>query len=270
MASAVPAALTVAGSDPCGGAGIQADLRTMSAYRVHGMAALTAVTVQNTSGVAKTLYLRASLVAAQVEAVVGDIRPDAVKTGMLGTAETVEAVAESVRKHGLGVLVVDPVMVATSGDALAESGLVEALKRSLLPLAFMVTPNVHEARALSGVEVDSQATMRDAARAILDLGAARVLVKGGHLSGDAVDILYDGEAFEMFSAPRVSGAKVHGTGCALSAAIASGLARGWPVVDAIARAKAYVTRGIAAALDISRGSALVNHVAAAEALEELS
>ncbi len=255
----VPIALTIAGSDSSGGAGIQADLKTMSAFGVFGTTALTAVTAQSTLGVAESLFLSAQLVARQIDAVVEDMGVDAAKTGMLGTAEVIEVVAERIGRHGITNLVVDPVMIATSGASLMEDDAVLALRTVLIPRAYVVTPNAPEAEALSGVRVVSLETMEEAARAVHSLGAANVLVKAGHIEGSATDVLFDGESITRFSAERIEGGKIHGTGCTLSAAIASGLALGLELTDAIVKAKSFVTRGIAAALDMGTGSALVNH-----------
>ncbi len=246
----VPTALTIAGSDSSGGAGIQADLKTMSAFGVFGATALTAVTAQNTLGVAESLFLSAGLVARQIDAVVQDMGVDAAKTGMLGTAEVIEIVAERVGRHGIRNLVVDPVMIATSGDSLIEDDAVVALRTVLIPRAYLVTPNAPEAEVLSGVRVVSLETMEEAARAVHSLGAANVLVKAGHVEGSATDVLFDGESITRFSADRIEGGKIHGTGCTLSAAIASGLALGLELTDAVVKAKSFVTRGIAAALDM--------------------
>lgn len=255
----VPTALTIAGSDSSGGAGIQADLKTMSAFGVYGATALTAITAQNTLGVTDSLFLSPGLVARQIDAVVDDIGADAAKTGMLGTAEIIEAVAERVAHHGIPNLVVDPVMIATSGASLIEDEAVGALKAALIPRAYLVTPNVPEAETLSGVEVVSQETMEEAARAIHALGAASVLVKAGHMEGSATDVLFDGTTVTRFTVERIEGGKIHGTGCTLSAAIASGLALGLELTDAMIRAKSFITRAIEGSLKMGRGSALVNH-----------
>lgn len=255
----VPTALTIAGSDSSGGAGIQADLKTMSAFGVFGTTALTAVTAQNTMGVTDSLFLSPELVVRQIDAVIDDIGADAAKTGMLGTAEVIEAVAERVGRHEIPNLVVDPVMIATSGAALIEEDAVGALRTALLPRAHLVTPNVPEAEALSGMKVDSMESMEEAARAIHSLGASNVLVKAGHMEGSATDVLFDGEAITRFTVERIEGGKLHGTGCTLSAALASGLALGLELTDAVVRAKAYVTSAISEALGMGRGSSLLNH-----------
>jgi hydroxymethylpyrimidine/phosphomethylpyrimidine kinase len=260
----VPRALTIAGSDSSGGAGVQADLKTMSAFGVYGATALTAVTAQNTLGVTDSLFLSPELVAGQIDAVMEDIGVDAAKTGMLGTAEVIEVVAERVARHGIPNLVVDPVMVATSGASLIEEDAVGALRSSLIPRAYLVTPNVPEAEALGGVRVDSLEGMEQAARAVHALGAANVLVKAGHMEGSATDVLYDGEAITRFTVDRIEGAKAHGTGCTLSAAVASGLALGLDLTEAIVRAKAFVTSAIANALGLGRGSSVLNHFVSVE------
>lgn len=261
---AVPVVLTIAGSDSCGGAGIQADLKTTSAFGVFGATALTAVTAQNTLGVESSLLLDSALVAAQIDAVLSDLEVAAAKTGMLGSARTVRVVAERVERLGIPNLVVDPVMVATSGASLIEDDAVRAVRDSLIPLAVVVTPNVPEAEVLSGIEIFSLGDMERAARAIYDLGASNVVVKGGHMTESADDVLFDGDELVRFTGKRIPGGRIHGTGCTLSAAIASGLSLGWDVVKSVERAKTFVTRGIAGSLGIGKGSAFVNHFVSAE------
>jgi hydroxymethylpyrimidine/phosphomethylpyrimidine kinase len=254
-----PTALTIAGSDSCGGAGIEADLKTMAAFGVYGAAAVTSITAQNTLEVRRSLHLPADLVAAQIDAVVEDIGADAVKTGMLATTGIVEAVADRVGRHGIQRLVVDPVMVATSGAPLMERETIEIFRRALIPMALVITPNAQEAEVLSGIELNSGEAVEDAARAIAAFGVPFVLIKGGHLENGATDTLYDGDRFERLSAARVPVGPVHGTGCTLSAAIACGLALGRDVPSAVAAAKRYVTRGIQSALKLGGGSVLVDH-----------
>lgn len=256
---ATPTALSIAGSDSSGGAGIEADLKTMSAFGVYGTVAITSITAQNTLGVARALHLGPDLVRAQIDAVMTDIGAAAVKTGMLATRGIVEAVADRVEQHGIERLVVDPVMVATSGARLMEQDTIEVFRRALAPLALVITPNVPEAEALSGIGLSSTQAFEDAARAIADLGVPFVLIKGGHSEGDATDILYTPDGCERISAPRVPVGPLHGTGCTLSAAIASALALGHDVRASVAMAKRYVTRGIESALALGRGSAVVNH-----------
>ncbi|HEY8514343.1 MAG TPA: bifunctional hydroxymethylpyrimidine kinase/phosphomethylpyrimidine kinase [Candidatus Binatia bacterium] len=251
-------ALTVAGSDPSGGAGIQADLKTFAAFRVYGAAVLTCVTAQNTLGVRATGELPADLVAAQLDAVLEDLDVGAVKTGMLGRAEIVEVVAERLARLR-APLVVDPVMVATSGDALLDAAGATALRERLLPLARLVTPNLDEAAALVGRPVHDVAAMRDAARAIQALGPRAVLVKGGHLTDVACDVLLDGDALHELTAPRVDVPRLHGTGCTLSAAIAALLARGASLLDAVRTAKAWLHEAIARAPAVGHGARPVDH-----------
>jgi hydroxymethylpyrimidine/phosphomethylpyrimidine kinase len=255
----VRTALTIAGSDSGGGAGIQADLKTFSALGVFGMSAVTAITAQNTLGVTAVHEIPAEIVAAQIDAVVTDIGVDAAKTGMISNSEIIRGVAAKVREHGISTLVVDPVMVATSGDRLLREDAVEALRTELLPLATVVTPNLPEAAVLTGREVSSLEGMREAARAIVGLGVRSVLVKGGHLDGDAVDLFYDGSAFTELPGRRIQTTSTHGTGCTLASAIAALLARGEPLESAIGNAKVYVTAAIERAYPIGHGHGPVHH-----------
>ncbi|HZP41672.1 MAG TPA: bifunctional hydroxymethylpyrimidine kinase/phosphomethylpyrimidine kinase [Candidatus Binatia bacterium] len=258
-----PVALTIAGSDPSGGAGLQADLKTFAALDVWGAAVVAALTAQNTCGVRACADVAPAFVGAQLDAVLDDLPVAAVKTGMLARAAVVDVVAE-----GLGArrprlpLVVDPVLVATSGDALAEPALAARLAERLLPLATVVTPNLAEAEALTGLRATTPAAMRDAARALVDRGARAALVTGGHLAGDPCDVLFDGAAFHDLVAPRIPLAPTHGTGCTLSAAIAAGLARGLDLLAAVAEAKAFVGRALAAATPVGRGAVPLAHGAA--------
>ena len=246
-------ALTIAGSDSGGGAGIQADLKTFAAYRVFGMSAVTAVTAQNTLGVAASSMMSADLVRAQIDAVVEDIGVDAAKTGMLGTAVIIEAVAESVDRHGIDRLVIDPVMIATSGDVLLDADAVDVLVGALLPRAACVTPNLAEAQALVGFPVLDASSMAAAARALLDAGAGAALVKGGHLDGDAADLLLTPEGETWLRAERLETTHTHGTGCTLSAALAAGLARGWTLPQAARSAKQFVHEAIRQAPGLGGG-----------------
>ena len=255
----VRTALTIAGSDSGGGAGIQADLKTFSALGVFGTSALTAITAQNTLGVTAVHEIPPEIVAAQIDAVLTDIGADAVKTGMIASSEIIRTVAAKVREHGISTLVVDPVMVATSGDRLLREDAVEALRTELLPLATVVTPNLPEAAVLIGQEVTWLDGMRDAARAIVGLGATSVLVKGGHLAGDAVDVFYDGSGFTELPARRIETTSTHGTGCTLASAIAALLAKGEPLESAISNAKVYVTAAIERAYPIGKGHGPVHH-----------
>jgi len=253
-------ALTIAGSDPGGGAGVQADLKTFSAFGVYGMSAITAVTVQNTLGVKEVLRVPSAVVRGQLDAVLSDIGADAVKTGMPGSGPVIKAIAARLRAHRVRRLVVDPVMYAKSGHALLEPRAAGVLIRELLPLALLVTPNAPEASRLSGVAVRDGESARSAARAIRALGPAYVLVKGGHLDGPVCeDILYDGEGFTVFRSPRVRTRNTHGTGCTLSAAITAGLAAGLAPAKAVAGAVEYVAGAIKYALPLGAGHGPLNH-----------
>jgi hydroxymethylpyrimidine/phosphomethylpyrimidine kinase len=256
----MPSALTIAGSDPSAGAGIQADLKTFAALRVYGTSAITAVTAQNTVGVTAVHELPPDIVAAQIDAVVADIPPDAVKTGMLASAPIVEVVAARVREHALQNLVVDPVMVAKSGHHLLREDAVAALRDLLLPLCAVATPNLPEAEVLSGRKISSDDDVRRAAEEIVALGAGAVVIKGGHREGpQAVDVLYDGDAFREYSAPRIDTTSTHGTGCTFASAIAAYLARGEPLIEAVGHAKEYLTEALRRASPIGRGHGPVHH-----------
>ena len=252
-----PRALTIAGTDSGGGAGVVADVKTFTAHGVWALCAVTAVTVQNTMGVTAVAPIDPAVVAAQVEAVAGDIGVDAAKTGMLASAATVVAVAGAVRGHRLR-LVVDPVVATSTGEPLLGDGGVEALRDALLPLASVVTPNLAEAAALAGFPVETEDDMERAAAAIAATGARAVVVTGGHLAGDAVDVLWiDGRAVHLRGA-RLDAAGTHGTGCVFSAAVTARLARGEEVEDAVRGAKDYVTRALAAGVSLGRGLGAVN------------
>ena len=253
-------ALTIAGSDSGGGAGIQADLKTFHRFGVFGTSVVTAITAQNTLGVTGWSATGPELVRAQIDAVAADLRPGAVKSGMLGDAAVVGAVAAGLRAHALGPYVLDPVMVATSGDLLLARGAVEAITAELLPLAALVTPNLDEAEILVGFAVRDTGSMERAARALVERLAARAaLVKGGHLSGpETVDVLFDGEVTH-YAHPRLTTTSTHGTGCTLSAAVAAGLAAGEPLRAAVPTALDYVHRAIATAPPIGGGHGPLNH-----------
>ncbi|WP_445245215.1 bifunctional hydroxymethylpyrimidine kinase/phosphomethylpyrimidine kinase [Microcoleus sp. OTE_8_concoct_300] len=257
----IPVALTVAGSDSGGGAGIQADLRTFAFHCVHGTSALTCVTAQNTLGVMRVDALSAEAVAAQIEAVVGDIGVDAVKTGMLLNREIMAAVALQVETLGIGTLVVDPVMVSRSGDRLVDDGAIAFLRDVLMPMAAVVTPNRFEAQILSGLEIFSLEDMRVAAQQIYRLGAKAVLVKGGGMAGDlrGIDVWFDGTRLDVLKTETVDTRNTHGTGCTLSAAIAANLALGKDLFTAVTLAKDYVTTALKYALDIGEGQGPVGH-----------
>jgi hydroxymethylpyrimidine/phosphomethylpyrimidine kinase len=259
MTARPPVAMTIAGSDSGGGAGIQADLKTFQALGVYGTSALTAITAQNTVGVRAVHDIPTELIAAQIDAVVDDIGVDAAKTGMLSSAAIIATVAERIRRWGLDRLVVDPVMVAKSGDRLLREDAVQVLIRDLLPLALVVTPNLPEAEVLVGRPVSSVEDIHEAARAILDLGPRAVVVKGGHRAGDATDVLFDGRTFHSFQAERIDTPNTHGTGCTFSAAIAAGLARGSDVLEAVEDAKHYVTEAIRRSVSLGSGHGPVAH-----------
>lgn len=253
-------ALTIAGSDSGAGAGIQADLKTFAAHGVYGTSAITAVTAQNTRGVSSFEALSADLVAAQIEAVATDFTPQAVKTGMLANAAIVEAVAAAVEDLDLPFLVVDPVMVAKSGDRLLDDDAVGAVKRELLRRAHVVTPNIPEAEALTGVTIATDEDRREAARRLVGMGAAAVIVKGGHFPTSGItDLLYDGSAFAEFHGERVPGRHTHGTGCTFAAALAAQLALGRSLVEAIPLVQAYIAGAIRHAPGLGAGNGPVDH-----------
>jgi hydroxymethylpyrimidine/phosphomethylpyrimidine kinase len=254
-----PIALSIAGSDPSGGAGIQADLKTFAAFEVYGAAVVTCVTAQNTRGVRAVAAMAPEMVAAQIECVLEDLAVGAAKTGMLGSAAIVAVVAERFAAADAPPLVVDPVMVATSGDRLLDADAIAVLRERLLPRAALVTPNRLEAAALSGRQASDEAQLRDVARAILDLGPAAVLVKGGHASGPARDLLLDRDGFVELEAERIAVDRIHGAGCTLSAAIAAGLAAGGGLRDAVADAKRFVHEAIRRAPAIGGGARPLDH-----------
>ncbi len=259
--------MTIAGSDSGGGAGIQADLKTFAALGVFGTSAITALTAQNTTGVTAVVEMAPEFVAAQIDAVVTDIGVDAAKTGMLASAAIIDVVAAKSREHRIKRLVVDPVMIATSGAPLLPPAAIDTLRRVLLPLAMVVTPNLHEAAALTGRPVNTESEMEEAARAIHALGPRYVVVKGGHLEGSAesVDLLFDGQQIRRFASPRIDTQHTHGTGCIFSAAIAAGLAVGRSPEDAVARAKQFVTDAIEGGLSLGRGHGPADPMAAVRA-----
>lgn len=253
-------AMTIAGSDSGGGAGIQADLKAFAAFGVYGTSAITAITAQNTRGVTAVHEIPTDVIEAQIDAIVTDIGADAVKTGMLSSATIIETVAAKVREHRLSRLVVDPVMVAKSGDRLLRTDAVEALRRQLLPLALVVTPNLPEAEVLADRSARTDAEIRDLARAIHALGPRYVVVKGGHREdAEAIDLLFDGERFAEFRAERVPTIHTHGTGCTFAASIAANLARGRDVATSVNAAKEYLTAAIRAAYVVGHGRSPVHH-----------
>ncbi|MET7689781.1 bifunctional hydroxymethylpyrimidine kinase/phosphomethylpyrimidine kinase [Streptomyces sp. NPDC005483] len=253
-----PLVLTVAGSDSGGGAGIQADLKTMLALGVHGMSVVTAVTAQNSLGVQGAWELPVEAVRAQYRGVVDDIGVQAVKTGMLASAELVEAVAELIAGTDAPA-VIDPVGVSKHGDSLLASSALDSVRRRLLPVATVATPNLDEVTQLTGLRVESETHLREAADAVLSYGPKWVLIKGGHLPGDAVDLLTDGSEEHWLRAPRLDNRHTHGTGCTLASAIASHLAKGRSVPEAVTAAKEYVTGAIAAGFALGAGIGPVDH-----------
>jgi hydroxymethylpyrimidine/phosphomethylpyrimidine kinase len=253
-------ALTIAGSDSGGGAGIQADLKTFAAHHVHGTSAVTAVTAQNTRGITCVHALPADLVAAQIEAVVSDMGVHAVKTGVLVNAAIVETVAAAVQELEIPLLVVDPVMIATSGERLLDDEALWAIRAELLRRAFVVTPNISEAEALADLTIRSEADRREAARRIQKLGAARVIIKGGHFpTDDVVDLLYDGHRFVDFRTVRVAGPDAHGSGCTFSAAIVAHLALGRSLEESIPAAQEYVAGAMRNGFASGHGRRVLNH-----------
>lgn len=261
---AIPRVMTIAGSDSGGGAGIQADLKTFMNYRVYGTSAITAITAQNTLGVNKVLMLPPEMVAAQIDAVSVDIGVDAVKTGMLGTQEIIETVAERVKAHRIANLVVDPVMVSTSGHRLLQEDAVKSYIKHILPISLVVTPNLHEAEILTGRKIESVTELKEAAMRILAMGPQWVLLKGGHrrFSGEGstvIDLLTNGDFLDEIRCPRIETTCTHGTGCTLSAAIAAGLASDMPVTQAVRRAEAFIHGAIKTAVPVGGGHGPVNH-----------
>lgn len=250
-----PVALTIAGSDSSGGAGIQADLKTFHALGVFGTSAITALTAQNTRGVTGIFPVDAAFVALQIDTTIEDIPPDAVKTGMLADAAIVDVVADAAARYRFPAFVVDPVMVATSGARLLEPDAVDAIRERLFPIATLVTPNAPEAAVLLGIAVETADDQEGAARALVDdLGARAALVKGGDLEGDVLtDVFYDGERVQVYRDGRIVTTSTHGSGCALASAIAAFLARGETLADAVARARAWVRRGIESAPPLGHG-----------------
>lgn len=260
MTTSVRTALTIAGSDSSGGAGIQADLKTFAAHGVYGLCAVTCVTAQNTQGVSMMADVPGEVVAAQIADVASDIGVHAAKTGMLANAAIIRAVARQIRLAGIGPLVVDPVMVAKSGATLLQHDAVTVLKAELLPLAHVVTPNIPEAEVLTGVSVRSTHDCREAARRLFGLGASAVIIKGGHLDAQGItDLLFDGRDFEAFHGERVPGTNTHGTGCTFAAALTSHLALGRTLSDAVPLAQAYVAGAIRAGLVLGHGHGPMDH-----------
>lgn len=252
-------ALTIAGSDSCGGAGIQADIKTMTMNGVYAMSAVTALTAQNTTGVRAIVNSTPEILKAQIDAVFEDIYPDAVKIGMVSSVELIKVIAERLIFFGAKNIVVDPVMVATSGSSLIGDGAVDALKNELLPLARVITPNIPEAEVLSGIKILTSDDMIKAAEIISDEFGCAVLCKGGHSLNDANDLLFENGDYKWFNGRRIDNPNTHGTGCTLSSAIASYLAKGFDLSTSIIKAKEYITGALSDMLDLGKGSGPINH-----------
>ncbi len=259
-------ALTIAGSDSGGGAGIQADIKTFTAFGVYGMSAITAITAQNTVGVQGVFDLPVEIVIEQIKSIATDIRPDAVKTGMLSSPAIVTAVANSIEKFGLSNIVVDPVMVAKSGDPLLSESARIFVKERMLPIATVITPNLFEAEVLLGQKIKTLEDMKAAAVELKKSGCKWVVVKGGHLQAEteAIDVIYDGKEFHLVKSPRFDTPHTHGTGCTFSSAIAAGLAKGYTPLQAIRAAKEYISAAIQNGLNIGKGRGPTNHLVGVE------
>lgn len=255
----VKRALTIAGSDSSGGAGIQADLKTFTVFGVYGMSVITALTAQNTVAINGIYDVTPEFVLLQLESVLSDIGADGIKTGMLSNTDIIKTVAAFLRKYPKPVLVVDPVMVAKGGQPLLHPDAVTALKQELISMAFLATPNIPEAQILSGIRIETDEDMKKAAKIIRLLGCTAVLIKGGHRLGNASDLLYDGNEFTHFTTERINNKNTHGTGCTYSAAILSNLVLGKSLIEAIRLSKAYVTDAIRHALPLGRGIGPLNH-----------
>ena len=252
-------ALSIAGSDSSGGAGIQADIKTMTMNGVYAMTAITALTAQNTTGVRAIQEVSPAFLQAQIDAVFEDIFPDAVKIGMVASSDLIKVIAERLRFYEPGNIVVDPVMVATSGSSLMKTDAVKTLCQELLPLAMVVTPNIPEAQILAEQEITDENDMLTAAKAIGDRYGCAVLLKGGHSVSDANDLLYADGEYRWFYGKRINNPNTHGTGCTLSSAIAANLAKGYGLEDAVGKAKDYISGALAAMLDLGHGSGPTNH-----------
>ena len=253
-------ALTIAGSDSSGGAGIQADIKTMTANGVYAMSAITALTAQNTTGVYGIMEVTPEFLANQLDCIFTDIRPDAVKTGMVSSSALIEVIAQKLTQYKAENLVIDPMMVATSGAKLISDEAIETLKGKLLGLATLITPNIPEAQVLSGMDIRTAEDMERAAKAIYEAYGCAVLCKGGHQLNDANDLLYSKEGARWYQGRRIANPNTHGTGCTLSSAIASNLAKGCSLDEAVERAKAYISGALAAMLDLGKGSGPMNHM----------
>lgn len=252
-------ALTIAGSDSCGGAGIQADIKTMTMNGVYAMSAITALTAQNTTGVTGIMEVTPQFLGEQIDDIFTDIRPDAVKIGMVASASLIEVISKKLTGYEAENIVVDPVMVATSGAKLISDDAIEVLKAKLLPIATVITPNIPEAEVLSGMKIDTAEKMVEAAKMINEAYGCAVLCKGGHNLNDANDLLYDKGTYRWFKGKRINNPNTHGTGCTLSSAIASNLAKGFDLFTSVERAKDYISGALSAMLDLGKGSGPMNH-----------
>ncbi len=251
--------LTIAGSDTCGGAGIQADIKTFSALGTYGMSVITAVTVQNTQGVFGCQDITPSIIKGQIDAIFTDIEVSAVKIGMVSQIETIQAIAEKLKQYDVKNVVLDPVMISKSGFDLMQPEAKQTLISELIPLAYVVTPNLPEAEVITDMHIKNIEDMKKAAKVIYDMGAKNVLIKGGHLENDATDIFYDGKDYVALTGQRIHTKNTHGTGCTLSSAIAANLAKGKTAEQAVKAAKEYITVAIEHALDIGKGVGPTNH-----------
>lgn len=252
-------ALTVAGSDCSGGAGIQADLKTFSANGVFGMSVITSVVAENTSRVISVQNISPEIITDQIDAVFEDIEVNAVKVGMLSDSVRINTVAAALKKYEVKYAVIDPVMIAKGGHALMQENSLSALVNKIIPLAYVLTPNIPEAQTITGIEISTVDDMKKAAEKIYSMGAKNVLVKGGHLSGEAIDLLFDGKDFEFYLCERINTKNTHGTGCTYSSAIAANLAKDIPIKSAVENAKDYVTNAIRYSLEIGKGHGPTNH-----------
>lgn len=259
--------LTIAGSDSSGGAGVQADLKTFSAIGTYGMSVITAITAQNTMGVFDVEELSRNIIKEQMKAVFEDIMPKAVKIGMVSSPEIILEIVDNLKKYKPETIVVDPVMISKSGYSLLRPEAKENLIKYLIPIAYLITPNVPEAEEITGMKIETVEDMKKAGKKILDLGPKYVLVKGGHLDGDAVDVLMGEDIFEVFTSERLDRKNTHGTGCTLSSAITSHIALGYDVVEAVRLSKIYITEAIRHSFDIGHGVGPVNHFYKFEGIE---
>ena len=263
-------ALTIAGSDSSGGAGIQADLKTMAAHHVYGMSAITALTAQNTTGVRDIMEVSPLFLEEQLDCVFTDIRPDAVKTGMVSSCALIRVIAQRLRFYGARNIVVDTVMASTSGSRLISDDAIETLKEELIPIADVITPNIPEAEVLSGLQIENARQMEEAAAKIYESFGCSVLLKGGHRINDANDLLYSKEGARWFKGKRIDNPNTHGTGCTLSSAIASNLAKGMPLEQAVTAAKDFLSLALMAGLDLGAGSGPLDHAFAVKGSYSLS